>query len=126
MPFTIPEIYVGQVVSGEVVLTDGQVETNGQVDDTPPMSPYGVLNDEMEIPIVSEISEEQTPTYNPQITVPPEKQYRVETCQNGEQVYVDEYNSMFNINSTPSSRSYIGRYSPNSRGQKCLFEYRRA
>jgi hypothetical protein len=42
MPFTIPEIYVGQVVSGEAVLTNGQIDT--QINPAPLA---------------------QTPTYNP-------------------------------------------------------------
>ena len=44
MPFTIPEIYVGQVVSGEAVLTNGQIDT--QINPAPLA---------------------QTPTYNPSL-----------------------------------------------------------
>ena len=54
MPFTIPEIYVGQVVSGEVVLTNTQIDTQinpAPLAQTPTYNP----------PLA------QTPTYNPSL-----------------------------------------------------------
>lgn len=44
MPFTIPEIYIGSVVSGEVVLENAQIQQHSTPMDLPAFLPEEFLN----------------------------------------------------------------------------------
>jgi|GEM_PF-6725934 len=70
MPFTIPEIYIGSVVSGEVVLENAQIQQPPTPMDSPAFLPEEFLNFAPQAPqrTTLALGEESTPILNQRTT----------------------------------------------------------
>lgn len=67
MPFTIPEIYIGSVVSGEVVLENGQIQQHSTPMNSPAFAPEEFLNVAPQRTTLA-LGEESTPVLNQRTT----------------------------------------------------------